>query len=220
MRTVKSLLKNAIRMMGYDVTRIRKNGFEGQLNEETVWHTHGLTKAQYGCGTKFMKGWLNVDYYPRKVMKERYGMTHDYVYYQADLTLRQPFENESFDFGFAEDFIEHISQADSLVFLSECYRVLRERGVLRLSFPGLEGVLRSHYRETDYKTAAQGKKDAYERHNHIHFFSKEELRVVAEHLGFSEVKFVEYRCSDYEELRELDTRDRQQYINTYVELIK
>jgi SAM-dependent methyltransferase len=87
----------------------------------------------------------------------------------VDLTQRHPFADASFDLGYAEDFLEHLSQAQSLIFLSEAYRTLRSGGVLRLSFPGLEGVLRKHYLGGSAAALAHPQRDAYESWGHVHF---------------------------------------------------
>ena len=93
-------------------------------------------------------------------------------------------------------------------------------GVLRLSFPGLEGVLPKHYPTSDYECAVVGRHEAYEMWAHLHFYSKEELSLVARHIGFREVEFVEYGVSQHEPLKGLDTRAHQIGLNTYVELTK
>jgi hypothetical protein len=99
--------------------------------------------------------------------------------------------------------------------------VLQPGGVLRMSFPGLEGILKNHYfKPTGYQSAFEAKKDCYDQWEHIHFYSREELRLVALHLGYSHVCFPEYGQSKYSPLMGLDTRANQMNVNTYVELLK
>ncbi|NMF59827.1 methyltransferase domain-containing protein [Pseudanabaena yagii] len=144
----------------------------------------------------------------------------DCLYRQVNLIAKHPFPDNYFEFGFAEDFLEHIHQDDSIVFLAECYRTLKFGGVLRLSFPGLEGVLEKHYTEINYRNILKAKKEAYTMYDHLHFYSKDELRLVAKHIGYREVNFVEYGVSKFSDLNGLDNRDGQIGLNTYVELIK
>jgi SAM-dependent methyltransferase len=53
----------------------------------------------------------------------------------ADVSTSLPFENQSFDFLFAGEIIEH--QIDDRHFLAECYRVLKPKGILILTTPNL-----------------------------------------------------------------------------------
>ena len=155
-------------------------------------------------------GWLNVDLYE----PEAEG------YRKVNLLERHPFENNSVFFGFSEDMLEHLNQAESIFFLSEIYRTLVPNGVIRLSFPGLEGVLQKHYTPSTEKRVREGEFEAYSFWDHVHFYSREELRTVAKHLGFREIKFFEYGKSDFPELRNMETREHQIGLNTNAELVK
>lgn len=157
-----------------------------------------------------MPGWLNVDLYE----SETEG------YRRVDLLEKHPFDNNSVLFGFSEDMLEHLNQAESIFFLSEIYRTLAPTGVFRLSFPGLEGVLQKHYTPATETRVREGESEAFSFWDHIHFYSREELRTVTTHLGFTEVKFVEYGKSDFPELSNMDTRAHQIGLNTYAELMK
>ncbi len=167
-------------------------------------------KVHYGCGDNIVPGWLNVDLYE----SETEG------YRRVDLLEKHPFDNNSVLFGFSEDMLEHLNQAESIFFLSEIYRTLAPTGVFRLSFPGLEGVLQKHYTPATETRVREGESEAFSFWDHIHFYSREELRTVTTHLGFTEVKFVEYGKSDFPELSNMDTRAHQIGLNTYAELMK
>ncbi len=167
-------------------------------------------KINYGCGDKLMKGWLNVDINDRS----------DENYLRMHLIEKHPFKNESFNFGYSEDVVEHFSQSDSIIFLSETYRTLKKGGVLRLSFPSLEGVLSKHYDIRQPFYYVTGKVEAYLYWDHLHFYSQEEIQCVAKYVGFREIEFVEYGKSRYAELNDLDTRAHQIGLNIYVELTK
>jgi predicted SAM-dependent methyltransferase len=122
--------------------------------------------------------------------------------------------------GFAEDVLEHFTQAESIFFLSEVCRTFMPGGVMRLSFPGLEGVLDRHYSPPSSSVISAGEIEAYSLWDHYHFYSKAELELVAKHLGFSRVHFVDYGVSEYADLSGLDTRSEHIGLNTYVELTK
>ena len=112
LRNIKKITRKIIRLSGYDIQKIHPLPFH-ETNEQLPLAA-GLTGIQYACGPKLLKDWVNVDSYPVEIMKNRFGMTPAYVYYQTDLRRRQPFPDNSFGYAFAEDFIEHLSQGDSI----------------------------------------------------------------------------------------------------------
>lgn len=177
-------------------------------------------KIQYGCGQNVLDGWLNVDGFKSYYAWHAVPQAVQDKIHRMELLDRHPFQDASFQFGFAEDFLEHLDQAESLIFLSEAFRCLRPGGVLRLSFPGLVGVLKRHYRETTFEGALTGFKEAYEMWHHKHFYSAESLETVARHLGFTGFAQVRFGESNHPALRKLDTRPDQIDLNLLVELTK
>ena len=83
-------------------------------------------KLNIGCGGRVLTGWLNTDYEPKLPM-----VMH--------LDARQPFpfKEETFDYIFSEHVIEHISYSDGVKMLTECFRVLKRSGKVRISTPNL-----------------------------------------------------------------------------------
>lgn len=224
MQLVKSALRCILQNLGFEIHRI-SSGKKLPLPESRAFlqliehNSAALRKANvsmvhYGCGSRhFGLGWVNVD-----ILEP--GEHTDTMYVQADLASRQPFPSDYFSYAFAEDFIEHLSQDESLIYLCEIYRCLRVGGVLRLSFPGLQDVLRRHYLSSDYEGASAGRKIAYTHWAHKHFYCKESIEHVARHIGFSEVIFTDFGISQHELLRGLEHRAEQDDLNIYVELTK
>ncbi len=214
-RFINEMVGKVFHNLGYEVQKKGRDYFYPKSNlKNSVDHclTSDQNKIHYGCGTHLLRGWLNVDLCPVK--------NTDSISLSCNLISRHPFPDNWFEFGFAEDFLEHLGQDDSIIFLSEAYRTFRPGGVLRLSFPGLEGVLKKHYREHGYTGAIIGKKEAFTSWSHLHFYSKEELSTVCKYLGFKGINFVEYGKSLYGPLNNLDTRKDQIDLNTYVEIVK
>ena len=89
-----------------------------------------LRKLQIGSGPTELPGWFCTDIAPRSPQ----------VIY-LDATERFPFENETFDFIYCEHMIEHISWAHGLFMLSECRRVLKKNGVIRVATPDLKVLI-------------------------------------------------------------------------------
>lgn len=177
-------------------------------------------RIHYACGWNVMNGWLNVDGFDESYPYGKVDEERAKRIYRMDLTQRHPFEPETFRFGYAEDFLEHLDQSDALIFLCEAYRCLRRGGILRLSFPGLRGVLRRHLRSSDYEGAVTCQREAYTSWWHRHFFSAEELETVAKHIGFRRFREVRYGHSKSPELRNLETRPDQADLNLICELTR
>lgn len=172
--------------------------------------------VHYGCGSVVRPKWLNLDIYPAFLVQSELR-PH---YQQVSLAHVHPFPDNSFAFAYCEDLIEHLSQSDSLTFLTEVFRTLKEGGVFRLSSPGLRGVLRRHYRAATYSAAIVGKSEAYTPWGHVHFYCEESLELVARHIGFRNITFHGFGESQHDEFRGMDTRQNQADLNLFAELTK
>ena len=90
----------------------------------------GLKKLHLGCGKNALPGWLNTDLEPVAP-----GIV------RIDLTQKLPFADATFDYVFSEHVIEHLSFVHGQVMLSQCHRVLKPGGRLRISTPDLAFVV-------------------------------------------------------------------------------
>jgi len=89
-------------------------------------------KLHVGCGKHILSGWLNTD---------SYLQDPSLPVYVLDASQKFPFADATFAYVFSEHMIEHISYSAGLHMLSECLRVLKPLGVLRLSTPDLDFLL-------------------------------------------------------------------------------
>jgi predicted SAM-dependent methyltransferase len=219
-KRVEPILRALLRPLGYKLVRAptapdwrgREAEVAGQLERL------GLRRIQYGCGEALLAGWANADVLdPRPAFKS----PHPGWFIHLDLTGPQPFPEAWFECAFAEDFLEHLDPEGALLFLAETRRVLAPGGTLRLSFPGLEGVLRAHFEgRAGHSGAAQGVGEAFTPYDHRHFFSREELASTARGLGYREVRFPAAGESTVPGLSGRETRQDQQALNTCAELVK
>jgi predicted SAM-dependent methyltransferase len=92
--------------------------------------TSKIRKLHIGCGDNVLPDWLNSDYFP-----------YPHNIFHLDATDTFPLANDTFDFIFSEHMIEHISYPQGLGMLSECYRVLRNNGNIRISTPNLSFLI-------------------------------------------------------------------------------
>jgi predicted SAM-dependent methyltransferase len=84
-----------------------------------------------GCGGVRLEGWLNTDISPSSPL-------------YLDATRRLPIEDNSVSFIFSEHFVEHVPRRATLVFFEESFRVLRPGGILRISTPDAEALVRAY----------------------------------------------------------------------------
>jgi predicted SAM-dependent methyltransferase len=87
-------------------------------------------KLQLGAGTHALPGWFNTDLQPAPPN----------IYF-LDSISKLPFADASFDYVFSEHHIEHVPWDRAQFMLSECYRVLRPGGRLRIATPSLESLV-------------------------------------------------------------------------------
>jgi len=87
------------------------------------------------CGSTYIRGqdWLNLDYSPDS----------DFVTF-ANLINRLPLSDSSVDVIYSSHFIEHIPTNKLDSFLTECHRVLKPGGYIRLVLPDLDELCQEY----------------------------------------------------------------------------
>lgn len=88
-----------------------------------------------GCGYHFSNNeqWVNLDF----ISTGKNVIAHN-------LIKGIPFENNSFDLVYHSHVLEHFSKEEGEKLISECFRVLKQGGVLRISVPDLEKIARNY----------------------------------------------------------------------------
>jgi SAM-dependent methyltransferase len=130
--------------------------------------TDGRVLLNLGCGTTTSADWNNVDFSPyarlRKMMWLAQGLRRlgllsplrfqrlsdldaDIIYW--DIRKGIPFQDGMFDAVYHSHFLEHLSVDDAVTFLSECCRVLKRNGILRIAVPDLETIGRFYVQSLD-----------------------------------------------------------------------
>jgi len=93
----------------------------------------GLVRLNLGCGRTPLPRWTNVDLAGRN---------------DADLVLDVrrplPFASDSVEAIFSEHLVEHLTYDDATFLLSECARVLRPEGVIRIVAPDFGRYARAY----------------------------------------------------------------------------
>ena len=109
------------------------------------WIANGQEhRLHLGCGQTMLPGWLNVDLVGRQPID-----------LALDLRKRLPFPDGLIDAVFHEHLIEHLTYHDAIQVLSECARVLRPGGILRVTVPDFGRYLNSYVHGTDFIEAVR-----------------------------------------------------------------
>jgi predicted SAM-dependent methyltransferase len=171
----------------------------------------------------------------------RTGEDHWY-YLQHDSVEPYPFEDGSFEWAFAEHFLEHLTPDEAVGWLSDVRRLLKPGGVLRVTTPNLrryvEGYLDPEQRFFTEHRERVGRLRAFEEEgvparrawmvnqifymwNHKWIYDYDEVRHVAEGAGFAPDAVVEraFQEGPVPEVWELDLPMRSDE-SLYVELTK
>ncbi len=110
-----------------------------------------------GCGGKFSNddAWENIDM-----------VSHSKFVREYNLRKGLPYEDNRFDAIYHSQVLEHIPKEEASDFLKECYRVLREGGILRVVVPDLENVV-NEYQKLLKENLQDPTKESKENYNWI-----------------------------------------------------
>ena len=95
-------------------------------------------KLNFGCGQRFSKGWVNIDFHS----------THPDVK-RVNLLRPLPFPDGSFDVVYSSHVLEHFPQRTTEMILREAWRILKPAGIVRVVVPDLESTCREYLRVLD-----------------------------------------------------------------------
>lgn len=88
-----------------------------------------------GCGFTFHPAWINIDVVP----------SAPEVQY-CDITKNLPYPDNYFDACYSSHVLEHLTKEESQQLLTECHRILKPQGVIRVVVPDLEAIVREYLR--------------------------------------------------------------------------
>jgi predicted SAM-dependent methyltransferase len=176
-----------------------------------------IRKLHIGCGDNIINGWLNADIFPLSS-----------IILHLDATEPFPLGDEEFDYVFSEHMIEHISYSQSLVMLSECYRILRKHGKIRISTPDLAFLINMYKEDKselqkqyinvatdDVIKYAPYSDDTFVINNYVRdwghqfIYDEKTLRASMEKVGFKRITRCELSKSEEETLRNLENEKRK-----------
>jgi predicted SAM-dependent methyltransferase len=179
-----------------------------------------MTRFHLGCGTNFLNGWLNINYWEHLEQGKLYAnpnQTNGTVLLNHDLRLGIPTDRNSLDAIYHSHFLEHLTYFDGLDFLQKCYEALKIGGIHRLVVPDLEAFAKAYvtqdsfflkkYKEhvlTDdqnrYETNASIFMGMLHNHEHKCGYDWETLRWALERAGFVRIRRMLFQESDLSDI--------------------
>jgi predicted SAM-dependent methyltransferase len=163
---------------------LRENAVGARVQELTQQKKPVLLHV--GCGNRRLNGFLNID------KSVRFGghLTDYYRFPYADKAWPMP--DESVDYIYSEDFIEHIPQRNQVAFLAEAYRVLKPGCYHRVNTPCLVDSMRVH---SDFKKGFDGVYfGEFDKWDHISVFTRGMMTDIAGVIGYRQVYFTAKSC--------------------------
>lgn len=92
-----------------------------------------LPYLNLGCGSHYNEDWVNVDF----VSTGAGVIGHN-------LKNGIPFNDNSFEVVYHSHVLEHFTKHDGKKFLTECYRVLKPGGIIRVAIPDLQKIIEQY----------------------------------------------------------------------------
>tara|TARA_A100001011_G_C14305133_1_gene842715 strand:+ start:218 stop:919 length:702 start_codon:yes stop_codon:yes gene_type:complete len=207
------------------------------------YNNHVSNKLNLGCGLVVHKNYINVDLSPHAFLanfpdfikirffsisgaSKYYSVeeylniinNHKFLYY--DLTKSIPAENMSIDAIYTSHFLEHIEYESAKKFIKECFRTLRNNGIIRISIPDLD-IAKNQLNTGDNYAVLKKFFFTYENNNdfsrHKFMYNFTSLRKLLEDCGFAQVSKCKFMEGKLKEAKYLDNREDE---SLFVEAIK
>jgi hypothetical protein len=182
-------------------------------------HLEGRPVKLYcGAGQVPRPGFLNLDIALNAPGFFASNVDEYFVFPFAEMPWKLP--DNSVDYIFHEDFIEHLSQLMQFQFLAETLRVLKPGCWHRVNTPN---ILASMKRHSNFREGFRGVYTGEQQWGHISIFSPLSLKEVAELVGYREVIFTtrHHGVSPFAEKDFRPAGDRDEVVgNIYADLLK
>lgn len=178
----------------------------GRLPPEMPW---GIRNLQVGCGPKHLRAdWWNTDLRMFPGIDEALDATRPWRW--SDLL----------EHVYAEHFLEHLDLEGAVGFLLSAGRALRVGGHIRLSTPGLEWVMSTHFRFHDPTSHEQvldtlKTNRAFHGWGHQFLYSRGMLAWLLTELGYEDIRFHAYGESDRPVFRNIELHGGFSVANGY-----
>jgi predicted SAM-dependent methyltransferase len=217
------------------IVRQRYAAFSARTTVERYLASTKVRKLQIGAGTNNLPGWLNTDIEPQQG--------------QGFLDAMKPFPipDNSLNYVYAEQVIEHLPFEGGMVMLRESYRALAPGGKLRIATPDLRQLVTLFDQdETESKrrfltaqlkmvgllNVNEAERPLFVMNTYFHewghqfLYDRQTLKSALDSVGFRDVHFLRHNESEDPELRNVERHiyvigsDIDEYVTMIVEATK
>ena len=187
-------------MLNYSLNKLPKDKSRSKdlerLAQYAIENDH--IKLHFGCGPRILKGWINIDltfesfepylqYYTDDHYPAALRGNRDDLFIINILNDGLPLPDNSVDLIFHEDFFEHLTQKEQIVFLAETFRVMKPGSVHRINTPNLVVSM------LDNSSFSKGKDGVFtaewDNWHHHNIITPSILEEMAKIVGYSEIIF-------------------------------
>lgn len=220
------LLRSVIELTNRIMVQINKNK---QIEVPAEFNS---VRLNLGSGLAVTKGWINIDGSLNSLVASLPNMLHilmyrltgarayyseveycrllrEHVFVHHDLAAGIPLKDSVADYIFSSHFFEHLYQKDAAYLLRDCYRVLKEGALLRISIPDLEyaiGLYVAGNKEKMLKNYffVEHGDSVYSRHKYMYDF--EMISGLLRQIGFHEITRCKFQEGNLPDISVLDNR--------------
>ncbi len=193
-------------------------------------------KANFGCFSSGIPGWINIDKARRHIIISKVpglpkllgflGLLRKPVYdlhrqkkfkglIYGDVRRKLKIKNNSVDYIYSANMLEHLYPWKARFFLSECLRILKKGGVVRLVLPDIEYEAKQYLKSLpNPKSANCFSKLVYAtlfaggyKNNHKWMYDKYSLTQILKEIGFSNITVGEPQKGNFPDVTKLDVID-------------
>lgn len=220
------------------VLEIAQREYAAFSARKTIEHylaSTGVRKLQIGAGPNNLPGWLNTDIEPRE------GQAF------LDATKPFPIPDNSLNYIYAEQVIEHLPFEGGMVMLRESHRVLAPGGKLRVATPDLRQLvalfdqdsteperrfMTAQLKMVGLRVVKEPERPLFIMNMYFHawghrfLYDRQTLQSALESVGFRDIRFVRHSESDDPELRNVERHiyeigsDIDEYVTMIVQASK
>lgn len=174
----------------------------------------------------FHHSWQNID----MIDLTDFAKQNGYIFKQIDVSKELSYNNNSVDLIISSHILEHLDRDKGKKFLSECLRVLKPNGIIRLSVPDTELLTKNYLDNTidQYKhvnigveKSTDSAQSLYELllSGHNTTYDYDSLSKLLSKVGFTDIKKMAFNKSNSKEI-DRQTIDMYPTISLYVEATK
>lgn len=141
---IKKIIKKTFYLMGFEISKRHFKEVEIQISPEEaelykmLYSEESIKNRKFyniGAGSFFHPYWTNIDYHNNFYDKDRHFINIEYDLMKIE---KLPIESNSAEIVYISHVLEHISDSAAHNILSECYRILKPNGLLRIVQPDID----------------------------------------------------------------------------------